>query len=74
MAEAVLQIDISAVQDNWRALHSRSDACVETGAAVKADGYGLGIEQIAAGPSGSGRADILCGAGRRRRNSPQDAG
>ncbi len=47
MAEAVLQIDISAIQDNWRSLNKHSDANVETGAAVKANGYGLGLEQIA---------------------------
>ena len=49
MAEAVLQIDISAIQDNWRSLNRRTGPNVETGAAVKADGYGLGIKKIAAG-------------------------
>lgn len=47
MAEALLQIDISAIQDNWRSLNKQSDAGVETGATVKANGYGLGIEQVA---------------------------
>ena len=47
MAEAVLRIDVSAIQDNWRSLNKLSDAGVETGAAIKANGYGLGIEQVA---------------------------
>ena len=40
-----LTIDRSAIQDNWRWLQDR--AGVRAGAAVKADGYGLGARQTA---------------------------
>ncbi|WP_420013747.1 alanine racemase [Tateyamaria sp.] len=40
MTSATLTIDIRAVVQNWHALDSLSDG--ETGAVVKADGYGLG--------------------------------
>ncbi|TVS01448.1 MAG: alanine racemase [Rhodobacteraceae bacterium] len=45
MAQAVLQIDLTALQNNWRALDARSD--VETAATVKANGYGLGAGHVA---------------------------
>ncbi len=48
MAEAVLQINLAAVQDNWRSLNSLSGPDVETGAVIKADGYSLGAAEIAA--------------------------
>ena len=38
-----LTIDRSAIQENWRWLHKR--AGVPAGAAVKADGYGLGVRE-----------------------------
>ena len=47
MAQAQLQIDLSALQANWRALDALSGAQVETGATVKADGYGLGAGRVA---------------------------
>ena len=40
-----LTIDCAAIQDNWRWLQGR--AGVAAGAAVKADGYGLGARQVA---------------------------
>ena len=47
MAQAQLHIDLSALQANWRALDARSDPGTETGATVKADGYGLGAGRVA---------------------------
>ena len=43
-----LTIDRTAIQANWRWLQDR--AGVPAGAAVKADGYGLGARETAAGP------------------------
>lgn len=40
-----LRIDRQALADNWRAL-DRLSGSASTGAAVKADGYGLGMEQV----------------------------
>lgn len=40
-----LRIDSGALADNWRALDKMSGAA-ETGAAVKADAYGLGIDRV----------------------------
>ncbi|WP_340108560.1 alanine racemase [Pikeienuella sp. HZG-20] len=45
MASARLTIDLGAIAANWRALDAMS-AC-ETGAVVKADGYGLGAARVA---------------------------
>ena len=42
-----LRLDGSALADNWRALDRMSGAA-QCGAAVKADGYGLGVDQVAA--------------------------
>ncbi len=47
MAQATLQIDLSALQANWRALDARSAAGVQTAATVKANGYGLGAGHVA---------------------------
>ncbi|MFV0336331.1 MAG: alanine racemase [Tropicimonas sp.] len=47
MASGTLTIDLDAVVANWQALNSLSDAAVETGAVVKADGYGLGAARVA---------------------------
>ena len=41
-----LTLDRSALQANWRWLRDRSG--VEAGAAVKADGYGLGVDEVVA--------------------------
>ena len=48
MSHAHLSIDLNAVAANWHALDSRSAKDVETGAVVKADGYGLGADRVAA--------------------------
>ncbi|WP_343116897.1 alanine racemase [Ostreiculturibacter nitratireducens] len=47
MAGGILQIDLDAVARNWRALDRMSDPCVQTGAVVKADAYGLGAARVA---------------------------
>lgn len=47
MAQALLQIDLSALQNNWRALDAHSATGVETAATVKANGYGLGAGHVA---------------------------
>ena len=46
MATGSLHIDLNALVSNWRALAAMSDA--ETGAVVKADGYGLSSDRVAA--------------------------
>ena len=45
MAHGILTIDLDALRANWRALRDMGRA--ETGAVVKADGYGLGAAQVA---------------------------
>ncbi|MFN4058553.1 MAG: alanine racemase [Roseinatronobacter sp.] len=57
MAKAQLLIDLSALQANWRALDALSGPGTETGATVKADGYGLGAGRV---------AQALAAAGARR--------
>jgi len=47
MTAARLEIDLSAIADNWRALDARTGG-VETAAVVKADGYGLDAGRVAA--------------------------
>ncbi len=46
MGTGHLTIDLNAVVANWRALDAMTS--VETGAVVKADGYGLGSDKVAA--------------------------
>ncbi len=53
MNTPVLTIDLGAIARNWRALDVLSEEA-ETGAAVKADGYGLGIEPVAGALWGAG--------------------
>ncbi len=45
MANATLKIDLDALCANWKTLAALSAS--ETGAVVKADGYGLGAERVA---------------------------
>ena len=45
LAGAVLSIDLSAVQKNWRYLSSHAGSA-ECGAAVKGNAYGLGVEPV----------------------------
>ena len=47
MATGNLSIDLDAIGANWRALDRRSAPSVHTAATVKADAYGLGIEEVA---------------------------
>ena len=44
MGSAVLTVDLDALVANWRMLDRESAASVETGAVVKANGYGFQIE------------------------------
>ena len=57
MAQAQLDISLSALKTNWRALDGRSGAGVQTAATVKANGYGLGAGHV---------AHALASAGARR--------
>jgi len=41
-ATAVLEVDLGAIQKNWRSLQARVGKAVQCAAVVKADGYGLG--------------------------------
>lgn len=52
-AQAVLAIDLGALVDNWRAL-ARVAATAECGAVVKADAYGVGLEQAVRALSNAG--------------------
>ncbi|MEL6282743.1 MAG: alanine racemase [Pseudomonadota bacterium] len=54
MARPILTIDLNAIAENWRALDSLSAAHVTTGAAVKADGYGIGAAVAARTLSAAG--------------------
>ena len=47
MGAAHLTIDLDAVAANWRALDAMSGEHTETGAVVKADGYGLDANRVA---------------------------
>ena len=47
MSTGTLTIDLTALADNWRALDQASTPRTETGAVVKADGYGLGAGRVA---------------------------
>jgi alanine racemase len=55
MGTATLTIDLDAVIANWRALDALSGDGTETGAVVKANGYGLGADRV-------GRALLRAGA------------
>ena len=46
MTSSQLHIDLSAISDNYRTLHSLTRQTTKTAAAVKADGYGLGMEAV----------------------------
>lgn len=53
-----LRLDTQALQDNWRALDHLSGAAA-CGAAVKADGYGLGAPEVAARLAEAGARDFF---------------
>src|SRR5476649_2010857 len=46
-AGGILTVDLTAIEANWRAL-LRQAMPAECAAVIKADGYGCGIEQVAA--------------------------
>ena len=46
-ASAILEIDLDAVQRNWRLLQGKVGKAVQCAAVVKADGYGLGAGRVA---------------------------
>lgn len=52
-----LRIDTQALQDNWRWLRARSGGAA-CGAAIKADGYGLGAQAVARHLSAAGCRDF----------------
>jgi alanine racemase len=52
MGTGTLHIDLNAVVENWRALDRQS--ATQTGAVVKADGYGLGAGRVAKALAGAG--------------------
>jgi len=52
-----LTVDLAAIQSNWRWLQEQ--AGVPAGAAVKADGYGLGAPQVAAALAEAGCRDFF---------------
>jgi alanine racemase len=54
MGTATLTIDLDAVVSNWRALDAASCQGTETGAVVKADAYGLGVDRVARALAGAG--------------------
>ncbi|MBF9032372.1 alanine racemase [Rhodobacterales bacterium HKCCE3408] len=56
MAGGILDIDLSALARNWRAL-AKASGSAEAGAVVKADAYGLGMDRV---------APVLAAAGARR--------
>jgi len=53
-AGAVLTVDLAAIVENWRLLSRKLKHNCDCGAVVKADGYGLGAEQIGAALAGAG--------------------
>lgn len=53
-----LQIDLGALQANWRALADRSGSA-RAGAVVKANGYGLGAERVAPALYQAGARDFF---------------
>ena len=54
MSTARLTVDLDALVSNWRALDSLSAATTETGAVVKANAYGLGVQPVARALSKAG--------------------
>ena len=46
-ASGILEIDLGAIQKNWRLLQAKIGKSVQCAAVVKADGYGLGAAPVA---------------------------
>lgn len=53
LAQAVLTVDLGALQENWRRVSARA-APAQCAAAVKADAYGVGLEQAVAALAAAG--------------------
>lgn len=47
MAQSILTVNLPAIAENWRRLDRLSPPSVETGAVLKANSYGLGIDKVA---------------------------
>ncbi len=47
MSTARLTVDLDALVANWRALDAASSSNTETGAVIKANAYGLGVQPVA---------------------------
>ncbi|MEM1388999.1 MAG: alanine racemase [Pseudomonadota bacterium] len=60
MSTGLLNVDLAALADNWRALEQRSAATVETAATVKADAYGLGLGPVARALAHAGARSFFC--------------
>ncbi len=45
-SSGVLSVDLSAIQDNWRAVRSRCELEVDVAAVIKANAYGLGAREV----------------------------
>jgi alanine racemase len=78
IARARLTIDLAAIADNWRALDALSAPAVETGAVLKADAYGLGIDRVAPALVAAGARSLFVaqmeeGAALRERLGPGPA-
>jgi alanine racemase len=74
-AGAVLSIDLKALVENWRTLQAVCGAA-ECGAVVKADAYGIGIEQVVAALREAGCATFFVAhvfEGRRVRRLAPDS-
>ena len=75
-ALAVLTVDLDAIGDNWRQLAARA-APSECAAVVKADAYGLGIDEVVPALARAGCRTFLTAhvsEGRRTRAALQDGG
>ncbi len=59
MSAAQLTIDLDAITANWRALDAISGDHVETGAAVKADGYGLDVTRVSRSLASAGAENFF---------------
>ena len=57
-APSRLRLDGAALQDNWRAL-ARMSGAAACGAAVKADGYGLGAREVVKRLAAAGCRDFF---------------
>ena len=68
-AGGVLHIDLDALASNWRILRDNAGGA-ETAAVVKANAYGIGIEQAVPALAQCRLPHLLRGASRARRSAP----